>query len=89
MSLGARIDGIPIHDLLGGGDDDTIKRTAYVIFADPGLTLSRSRKTLTLSVPFRVAVDRQKSLFEQRTNALNAGGFAKYLVFLSYTYRLL
>ena len=88
FSLGARIDGIPVHDLVGGGDDDTIKRTAYVIFADPGLSFSRGSGTVTLSVPYRVAVNRQKSLFEQRTNALNAGGFAKHLVFASYTHRL-
>ncbi|MEO7359934.1 MAG: hypothetical protein ABI120_06375, partial [Gemmatimonadaceae bacterium] len=86
-SLGARIDGIPIHDLLGGGDDETIKRTAYVIFADPGLSYTRSSNVLTLSVPYRLAVNRQKSLFEERTNALNAGGFARYLVFASYTRR--
>lgn len=88
MSLGARIDGIPVHDLFGGGDDETVKRTAYVVFADPGLSFSRGRSIVTLSVPYRVAVNRQKSLFEQRTNALNAGGFAKHLVFASYTHRL-
>ena len=88
MSLGARIDGIPVHDLIGGGDSDTIKRTAYVIFADPGLSYTRGANIITLSVPYRLAVNRQKSLLEQRTNALNAGGFAKHLVFASYTYRL-
>ena len=88
MSLGARIDGIPVHDLFGGGDNETIKRTAYVIFADPGLSFSRGRSLVTLSVPYRLAVNRQKSLFEQRTNALNAGGFAKHLIFASYTHRL-
>jgi hypothetical protein len=87
-SLGARIDGIPIHDLLGGGDEDTIKRTAYVLFAEPGLSYTRGSNILTLSVPYRLAVNRQKSLFEQRTNGLNAGGFAKYLVFASITRRL-
>ena len=88
LSLGGRMDGIPVHDLLGGGDDDTIKRTAYVVFADPGLSLTRGKGTFTASVPYRLHVNRQKSLFEQRTNALNAGGFAKYLVFLSYSHRL-
>ncbi len=87
MSLGARIDGIPVHDLIGGGDDDTIKRTAYVVFADPGLSYSRGSGIFTLSVPYRVAVNRQKSVFERRTNGLNAGGFAKHLVFASYTRR--
>ena len=88
MSLGGRVDGIPVHDLVGGGDDDTIKRTAYVLFADPGLSYSIGRSIVTLSVPYRVKVNRQKSLFEQRTNALNAGGFAKHLVFASFTHRL-
>lgn len=88
LSLGGRVDGIPVHDLLGGGDEDTIKRTAYVLFADPGLSLTRGKGTFTLSVPYRLKVNRQKSLFEQRTNALNAGGFAKYLVFASYSHQL-
>jgi len=88
MSLGGRVDGIPVHDLLGGGDDSTIKRTAYVLFADPGLSLTRGKGTFTVSVPYRVRVNRQKSVFEQRTNGLNAGGFAKYLVFASYSHRL-
>jgi hypothetical protein len=88
MSLGARADGIPVHDLLGGGDDATIKRSALVMFADPGLSFTRGRGTLTASVPYRLHVNRQKSVLEQRTNGLNAGGFAKYLVFLSYTHRL-
>jgi len=88
VSLGGRVDGIPVHDLLGGGDEDTIKRTAYVVFADPGVSLTRGKGTLTVSVPYRLQVNRQKSLYEQRTNGLNAGGFAKYLVFASYSHRL-
>jgi len=87
MSLGARVDGIPVHDLLGGGDDVTIKRTAYVVFADPGLSFSRDKDTFTLSVPYRMRVNRQKSLLEQRTNGLNGGGFAKYLIFAGYSHR--
>jgi hypothetical protein len=88
LSLGGRMDGIPVRDLLGGGDDSTIKRSALVMFADPGLSLTRGRGTLTASVPYRLHVNRQKSVLEQRTGGLNAGGFAKYLVFLSYTHRL-
>lgn len=87
MSLGARADGIPRHDLIGGGDDETVKRTAYVLFADPGVSLTRGKGTFTLSVPYRIKVNRQKSVFEERTNGLNAGGFAKYLVFASYAHR--
>jgi len=87
-SLGGRVDGIPVHDLIGGGDDSTIKRTAYVLFADPGLSLSRGKGTLTLSVPYRLKVNRMKSMYERRTNGVNGGGFAKYLVFASYSHRM-
>jgi len=82
------VDGIPVRDFLGGGDHVTLKRSSFVVLADPGLSLTRGRGTLTASVPYRMFVDRQKSLLEQHTNEINGGGFAKYLVFLSYTHRL-
>ena len=88
LSLGGRIDGIPVRDLVGGGDELTIKRTSYVVFADPGVSITRNRSTVTLGVPYRVMVNRQKSLWEQQSNTLNAGGFAKFLVFLAYTRRM-
>jgi hypothetical protein len=28
MSVGARVDGISVRDLFGGGDEDTIKRSS-------------------------------------------------------------
>jgi hypothetical protein len=59
-----------------------------VVYADPGLSLTRGKGTFTLSVPYRLAVNRKKSLFEQETaTAVNGGGFAKYLVFAGYSYR--
>jgi len=88
MSLGGRVDGIPVHDLIGGGDESTIKRTAYVLFADPGVSLTRGKGSFTLSVPYRLRVNRMKSVYEQHTNGVNGGGFAKYLLFASYSHRL-
>ena len=90
VSLGARLDGIPVHDLIGGGDDNSIKRTSYIVFADPGLSLTRGKDNVTLSVPWRIALNRVKSLTEQQPGAsatANAGGFARYLVFASYSRR--
>lgn len=88
LSLGARVDGIPVRDLLGGGDDNTVKRTSRVVFVDPGVTLGRGQDTFTISVPVRAHVNRIKSLYEVKTNGLNGGGFAKYLVFVSYSRRI-
>ena len=88
MSLGARVDGIPVRDLIGGGDEGTIKRTSYIVYADPGLSYTRDKHNVTVGVPWRVKLNRMKSLTEQQPGALpNAGGFAKYLVFVSYSRR--
>ena len=88
VSLGARLDGIPVNDLIGGGDETTIKRTSRIYFAEPGLSYTRGRDNFTLSVPWQVKVNRVKSLYEQQHNTVNGGGFAKYLVFASYSRRL-
>jgi hypothetical protein len=85
LSLGGRFDGIPVHDLLGGGDETTVKRSAQILYADPGLSFARGKSTFTLSVPYRLWVNREKSELEQSTpGAVNGGGFAKFLVFASY-----
>jgi hypothetical protein len=88
-SLGARLDGIPVRDLIGGGDDSTIKRTSRIFFAEPGVAYTRGRDNFTVSVPWRLKVNRLKSRVEQQPGGgLNAGGFAKYLIFASYSHRL-
>lgn len=88
VSIGGRFDGIPVRDLIGGGDENTIKRTSRITFVEPGLSLTRGRNNFTLSVPWRVKVNRIKSLYEQETGATNAGGFAPFLVFASWSRRL-
>jgi len=87
LSLGGRLDGIPVHDLVGGGDASTVKRASQIVYADPGLSVGHGKGTFTLSVPYRLWVNREKSELEQATGAPNQGGFAKYLVFASYAWR--
>ena len=88
VSLGGRMDGTPLRDLIGGGDDVTGKRTFQVEFVDPGATWSRGKDSFTLSVPLRVHVNRFASLLDRKLERPGAGGFAKYLVFASYWHRL-
>jgi hypothetical protein len=87
LSLGGRLDGIPVHDLVGGGDGTTVKTSSQILYADPGLSVGRGKGTFTLSVPVRMWLNREKSELEQATGGLNGGGFAKYLVFASYAWR--
>ena len=93
LSLGGRIDGTPVRDVFGAGAE-AFRRPGYVIYAEPGISLSRGSNTLSLSVPWRLRANRIRSILE-RTNPLFdpltvpvGGGFAKSLIFFSYARRL-
>ena len=79
-----------MRGLVGGGDINTVKRSARIYFVEPGVSLSRGQHNITVSLPWRVGVNRLKSLTEQLPTAsatANSGGFAQYLVFASYSRR--
>jgi hypothetical protein len=85
-NLGARVDGIPLRDVIGGGDDG-FRRPGYTLFADPGTRFRRGRHELTVSVPVRMHQDFSRSLID-RERSLNGGGdLAKYLIFGGYSVR--
>jgi hypothetical protein len=80
VSLGGRIDGIPLRDVIGGGDDG-FRRPGYSLYADPGLSLSIGRGMVALSIPVRFEQNFRADL----TPGHPVGGdFARYLVFASY-----
>jgi len=87
VSLGGRIDGTPVRDVLGGGEE-AYRRPGYVVYADPGIALSRGRNYLSLNLPLRLHANRLKNTLEQESGQLNGGGFAKALIFLTYSRRL-
>ena len=88
VSLGTRIDGIPVRDIVGG--DNGYRAPGYTLYLDPGLAVSRGRGTFTASVPVRL-----RGTFKPNLNDLNGGlpprgdngDLASYLIFLGYAYR--
>jgi hypothetical protein len=88
LSLGGRIDGIPVGDLIGG--DEGFRTPGYSMFLDPGLAVTRGKGSFTVSVPVRV-----RGTFKQNLNDQNGGpaphgdrgDLASYLIFLGYAYR--
>ena len=90
-SLGIRFDGIPVHDLIGGSDGYRIP--GYTEYLDPGLSLSRGKNSLTLSVPVRLRGELLANV-DDLAGPLPKGEFpgyqgdlAKYLIFLTYARR--
>ncbi|HZS98849.1 MAG TPA: hypothetical protein VFA40_18840 [Terriglobales bacterium] len=86
MSLGPRIDGIPIRDLIGGGDNN-FRRPGYSLFIDPGVTFNHGRNTFWINVPIRIHQDFKRSLADIEHNRVGGGDLAKYLVFTGYSVR--
>ncbi len=86
LNLGGRIDGIPLRDVIGGGDDG-FRRPGYTLFLDPGLALRRGRSEFTFSLPIRLHQDFRQSLIDRERNFRGGGDLADYLLFAGYAWR--
>jgi hypothetical protein len=90
VSLGGRIDGIPYHDLIGGGEAG-FRRPGHVVFLDAGVALTRGRSTFTLSTPIRVSGSLADSAMVRPNGIPNptraSGDLARILIFVSYSRR--
>jgi hypothetical protein len=84
-SLGVRIDGIPIHDLIGGSDG--YRRPGYSFYIDPGISYVHGRNTITLNVPVRVHQNFKKSIVDIQTDRLGGGDLTKFLILAEYSVR--
>ncbi len=86
VSLGGRINGVTVTDLVGGGDLYW-RRPGYVIYVEPGLTWTLGRNTASLSVPVRAYANKQDSLLDQSLDRHIGGSFASYLLLASFARR--
>ena len=86
VSLGGRINGVTVKDLVGGGDLYW-RRPGYVIYVEPGLTWSLGRSMASLSVPVRVYAIKIDSLLDRSLDRKIGASFAPYLLLASYARR--
>jgi len=85
-SLGGRIDGQPVRDLIGGGDPG-FRRPGYSISLDPSVALTTGPSQFTLSAPIRLGANREASVLDLQTGKHGGGDFASTLIFVSYSRR--
>jgi hypothetical protein len=84
VSLGARIDGIPPRDAIGGSEG--FRRPGYSLYIEPGGSWTYGKNTLNLFVPVLVGANRQKNIYDDRYgNRYYPGAFADAVVIASYT----
>lgn len=81
VMLGTRIEGIPAYDLFGGSDG--FRRPGYIISIEPGISYSKSKNMLSLTMPLAVVRNRIKSAYDLKDPAgLRQGdaAFADYFI---------
>lgn len=84
--LGARWEGVPVHDLFGSSEG--FRRPGYAISVEPSLTWSRGVHAVSLSVPIAVQRNRQRSVPDMQEEGRHGdAAFADYVVFLGYWQR--
>ncbi|HUM02033.1 MAG TPA: hypothetical protein VL084_07085 [Thermoanaerobaculia bacterium] len=86
VSVGGRINGVTVRDLIGGGDLYW-RRPGYEVYIEPGLSWTSGPHIASVSVPVRVYQNKLDSLLDISKNRHIGSDFAPYLVIASYAYR--
>jgi hypothetical protein len=86
ISLGGRVNGVTVRDLVGGGDLYW-RRPGYVIYVEPGFTWTLGSNMASLSVPVRIYANKQDSLLDRSLDRTIGASFAPYLLLASYARR--
>jgi hypothetical protein len=92
LSFGARYEGVPIEDLIGGSQG--FRRPGSVLSFEPGISYVGEAAALSLAVPIAMLRDRPQSVTDLETQRLTGqtrhgdAAFADYLVNLGISFRL-
>lgn len=91
VTAAGRIEGIPVEDVFGSSDG--FRRPGFAISFEPGLVWMKGRYNATLSVPFALYRNRERSIADQQAAAVSGSdvhgdaAFADYVVTLGFSVR--
>ncbi len=77
-SFGVRLEGVPVHDLIGGSEG--FRRPGYALSIDPGLMWNFRGCTFALNGPWAVRRNRKRSVPDMRNGVSGDAAFADYSV---------
>lgn len=86
VSLGGRIDGTPVGNLVGG-KTDFFRSAGYTLFIDPGVSLQNGPDQFTLSVPVRVRHNYLSMRLSTGQTRVGMGGVNDYVIYAGYSRR--
>jgi hypothetical protein len=83
LSVGGRMEGIPVRDAFGASDG--FRRPGYVISIEPGLAYSYHKNTLNISAPWAMERNRKISTSDLLNHTHGDAAFADYTIIAAYT----
>ena len=86
VSVGGRINGVTVRDVIGGGDLYW-RRPGYEVYVEPGLTWTLKSHTASVSFPIRAYQNKLDSLLDRSLGRRIGSDFAPYLIQASYARR--
>ncbi len=85
VSLGGRIEGVPVRDAFGRSDG--FRRPGYAISVDPGFTYSRGAYLFGVQVPWAIERNRRRSVPDIANGRHGDAAFADYALTIGLTRR--
>lgn len=81
LSLGGRLEGVPVRDW--GGGSHGFRRPGYAVSIEPGLTWQHAKYFVTLNAPVALERNREKSVSDLATGRHGDAAFADFLILFS------
>ena len=85
LSLGGRMEGVPVRDAFGSSDG--FRRPGYIISLDPGLMYSWHGSTMSVNAPWAVERNRRRSVTDIANGTHGDAAFADYAMILNLSHR--
>ena len=83
LSIGGRMEGVPVRDAFGSSNG--FRRPGYVISIEPGLIYARGRNMFNVSGPWAMERNRKISVADIENHTHGDAAFADYTVIASFT----
>lgn len=82
VGLGARLEGVPAHDVFGSSDG--FRRPGYAVSVEPSVSWRKGPHSVSLSLPIAAYRNRVKSVPDREVDGHGDAAFADYVVLLGY-----
>ncbi len=86
FGLGARTEGVPVEDVIGGSDG--FRRPGYAISIEPSVVYWIGRHLFSVAVPIAVDRNREASVPDQERGGQGDAAFADWILLMGWTFTL-